>query len=129
MHQNGRISLQRKSVVDEVWTAHRLSQKTVDNTLGAMVAKRELVIPLRGRFELAPSTLQRLGSNKDLYLEGSNRERKLSDSEVLQVPDNVPTSFNGNSGISQGKTSGTCQIPFAAADPLDLLLVIQTLAY
>ena len=128
-HQIGSNSLQRKSVVDEVWAVYRRSQKTVDNTLGAMVAKRELVKPSRGRFALAPSTLQRLASNKDLYLEGSNRERQQSETAVLPVPDNVPTSFNGNSGISQGKTSGKCQMPVAAADPLDSLPVTQTLPH
>ena len=94
-----------------------------------MVAKRELVKPSRGRFALAPSTLQRLASNKDLYLEGSNRERKQSETVVLLVPDNVPTSFSGNSGTSQGKTSGKCRMPVAAADPLDSLPVTQTLPY
>ena len=65
-HQNGRDSLSRQSLSDEVYTAHGYAQKTVDNTLGAMVAKREIVRPARGRFALAPLTLQRLTSNRDL---------------------------------------------------------------
>ena len=41
-HQNGRDRLRRKSIVDEVWAAYRRSQSTVDNTLGQMVARKEL---------------------------------------------------------------------------------------
>ena len=77
-HQNGRNSLRRKSIVDEVWAAHRRSQKTVDNTLGAMVAKKELTKPKPGIYSLSPSMLQRLTSNRDLSLEGSNKERRQS---------------------------------------------------
>ena len=71
-HQNGRDSLIRQSLGDEVYTAHGYAQKTVDNTVGAMVAKREIVKPARGRVALAPSTLQRLTSNRYLSLEGRN---------------------------------------------------------
>ena len=72
-HQNGRDSLGRQALSDEVYTAHGYAQKTVDNTVGAMVAKREIVKPARGRVALAPATLQRLTSNRDLSLEGSNK--------------------------------------------------------
>ena len=65
-HQNGRNSLGRQALSDEVYTAHGYAQKTVDNSVGAVVAKRQLVKPLRGWFALAPSTLQMLTSNKDL---------------------------------------------------------------
>ena len=85
-HQNGRDSLTRQSLGDEVCMAHGSAQKTVDNTVGAMVAKREVVKPARGRVALAPATLQRLTSNRDLSLEGSNKERKQSQPEVLPVP-------------------------------------------
>ena len=56
-HQNGRDSLGRQALSDEVYTAHGYAQKTVDNTVGAMVAKREIVKLARGRVALAPATL------------------------------------------------------------------------
>lgn len=127
--QDGWDSLQRKSVVDEVWAAHGRSQKTVDNTLGAMVAKKELVKPSRGRFALAPSTLQRLASNRDPYLEGSNRERNESGPEVLRVPDNVPASLNGKKLSPQGTTSGTSETPAVAVDQRQLLPDSGSLPY
>ena len=95
-HQNGRNSLRRKSIVDEVWAAHRRLQKTVDNTLGALVAKKELTKPRPGTYSLSPSMLQRLTSNRDLSLEGSNKERIQSEPAVLPVPDAVPAALNGN---------------------------------
>ena len=58
--------------------------------VGGVVAKREIVKPARGRVALAPATLQRLTSNRDLYSEVGNRERKHSEPEVLPVPETVP---------------------------------------
>ena len=75
-HQDGKDRLRRKSIVDEVWAAYRRSQSTVDNTLGQMVSRKELSKPKPGFYSLSPSTLQRLTSNRDLYSEVSNRERK-----------------------------------------------------
>ena len=95
-HQNGRDSLGCQALSNEVYTAHGYAQKTVDNTFGAMVAKREIVKPARGRVALAPATLQRLTSNRDLSLEGSNKERTQLETAVLPVPDAVPASLNGN---------------------------------
>ena len=67
----------------------------MDNTVGAMVAKREIVKPACGRVALAPATLQRLTFNRDLSLEGSNKERRHSQPEVLLVPETVPASLKG----------------------------------
>ncbi len=102
-HQNGRDSLSRQSLSDEVYTAHGYAQKTVDNTVGAMVAKREIIKPARARVALAPSTLQRLTFNRDLSLEGSNKERRHSQLEVLPVP----ASLSGKYRSYQGTTPGT----------------------
>ena len=105
----------------EVYMAHGYAQKTVDNTLGAMVAKREIVKPARGRVALAPATLQRLTSNRDLSLEGSNKERRQSQPEVLPVPETVPASLNGKYRSSQGTTPGTSETPAVAVDQPDFL--------
>ena len=106
-HQNGRDRLRRKSIVDEVWAAYRRSQSTVDNTLGQMVARKELTKPKPGSYSLSSSMLQRLTSNRDLYSEVSNRERKQLEPEFLPVPDTVPASLNGKYRGSQGTTLGT----------------------
>ena len=103
--------------------AHGYAQKTVDNTVGAMVAKREIVKPARGRIALAPATLQRLTSNRDLSLEGSNKERRQSQPKVLPVPETVPASLNGKYRSSQGTTPGTSETPVVAIDQPDFLPV------
>ena len=128
-HQNGRDRLRRKSIVDEVWAAYRRSQSTVDNTLGQMVARKELTKPKPGTYSLSPLTLQRLTSNRDLYSEVSNRERKQSEPEVLPVPETIPAALNGNNCSSQGTSPGTSEIPVIAADQQELLPVTQTLPY
>ena len=128
-HQNGRNSLRRKSIVDEVWAAHRRSQKTVDNTLGAMVAKKELTKPRPGTYSLSPSMLQRLTSNRDLSLEGSNKESTQSEPAVLPVPDAVPAALNGKYCSSQGISPGKSETPAVAVDQPDFLPVTQTLLY
>ena len=128
-HQNGRDRLRRKSIVDEVWAAYRRSQSTVDNTLGQMVARKELTKPKPGTYSLSSSTLQRLTSNRDLYSEVSNRERKQSEPEVLPVPETIPAALNGNNCSSQGTSPGTSEIPVIAADQQEFLPVTQTLPY
>ena len=89
-HQNGRDSLSRQSLSDEVYTAHGYAQKTVDNTVGAMVAKREIIKPARGRVALALSTLQRLPSNSDLSLDGINKGRRQSQPKFFPFPRLLP---------------------------------------
>ena len=106
-HQNGRYRLRRKSIADEVWAAYRRSQSTVDNTLGQMVARKELTKPKPGTYSLSPSTLQRLTSNRDPYSEVSNRERKQSEPWFLTVPETIPAALNGNNCSSQGTSPGT----------------------
>ena len=128
-HQNGRDRLRRKSIVDEVWAAYRRSQSTVDNTLGQMVARKELTKPKPGTYSLSPSTLQRLTSNRDLYSEVSNRDRKQSETEVLPVPETVPAGLNGNNCSSQGTSPGTSETPVIAADQQEFLPVTQGLPY
>ena len=128
-HQNVGSSLGLQALSDEVYTAHGYAQKTVDNTVGAMVAKREVVKPARGRVALAPATLQRLTSNSDLSLEGSNKERRQSQPEVLPVPETVPASLNGKYRSSQGTTPGTSETPVIEADQQEFLPVTQGLPY
>ena len=121
--------LRRKSIVDEVWTVYRRSQSKVDNTLGQMVSRKELSKPKPGFYSLSPSMLQRLTSNRDLYSEVSNRERKQSEPEVLPVPETVPAGLNGNNCSSQGTSPGTSETPVIAADQQEFLPVTQGLPY
>ena len=124
-----RDRLRRKSIVDEVWAAYRRSQSTVDNTLGQMVARKELTKPKPGTYSLSPSMLQQLTSNRDLYSEVSNRDRKQSQPEVLPVPETIPAGLNGNNSSSQGTSPGTSEISVIAADQQEFLPVTQTLPY
>ena len=126
-HQDGKDRLRRKSIVDEVWAAYRRSQSTVDNTLGQMVSRKELSKPKPGFYSLSPSMLQRLTSNRDLYSEVSNRERKQSGPEVLPVPETVPAGLSGNNHSSQGISPGTSETPVIAADQKEFLPVTQGL--
>ena len=98
----------------------------MDNTVGAMVAKREIVKPARGRVALAPSTLQRLTPHRDLSLEGSNKERSQLQPEVLPVPETVPAALNGKTCSSQGTTPGTSETPVIAVDQQEFLPVIRS---
>jgi hypothetical protein len=67
--------------------------------------------------------LQRLTSNRDLYSEVSNRERKQSEPEVLPVPETVPAGLNGNNHGSQGISPGTSETPVIAVDQQEFLPV------
>ena len=71
--------------------------------------------------------LQRLTSNRDLYSEVSNRERKQSETEVLAVPETVPAVLNGNNCSSQETSPGTSEIPVIAVDQQEFLPVIGSL--
>ena len=73
--------------------------------------------------------LQRLTSNRDLSLEGSNKESTQSEPAVLPVPDAVPAALNGNYCSSQGISPGTSETPAVAVDQPDFLPVTQTLPY
>ena len=75
-YQRGVKSISRKGLLDEVWERHRKPTKTVDNTLGVMAGKRQLVKPRRGHYGLAPALIQRLKAD---YLVGSNSERSQSE--------------------------------------------------
>ena len=97
--------------------------------MGSEMCIRDSVKPARGRIALAPATLQRLTSNRDLSLEGSNKERRQSQPEVLPVPETVPASLNGKYISSQGTTSGILDTPAVAVDPPDFLPVTQGLPY
>ncbi len=55
--------------------------------LEAMVGDRQLVKPRHGHYGLAPALIQRLKAD---YLLGSNSKQTQSETEVSQVPDEVP---------------------------------------
>ena len=80
-YQRGVKSISRKGLLDEVWERHRKPTKTVHNTVGAMVGKRQLVRPRRGHYSLAPALVQRFKAD---CLVGSNSERSQSEKEVSE---------------------------------------------
>ena len=84
------------------------TKKTVDITLGAMVGNRQLVRPRRGHYGLAPAQIQRLKAD-DLL--GSNSKKPQSETDVSQVPDEVP----------MGKPPGHQQTHCAAEDQQQFL--------
>ena len=95
-YQRGVESISRKGLLDEVFQRHRKPTSTVDNTLGVMAGKRQLVKPRRGHYGLAPALIQRLKAD---CLVGSNSERSQSEREVSEVPDQVPTVKTGNNEV------------------------------
>ncbi len=58
--ERGETSLSRQEVIQQVYALHRLTQKTVDNTLGRITAGRapDVVKPRRGRYALSPRLRQ-----------------------------------------------------------------------
>ena len=67
--------------------------------------------------------------NRDLSLEGSNKERTQLEAAVLPVPDAVPASLNGNCCSSQGISPGISETPVIAADQQDFLPASGSLPY
>ena len=115
-YQRGIESLSRKVLVDQSFASYGKSQKTVDNTLGQLMASRQVVKPHRGHYALAPNELQRFSSYKAPYEKGSKRERSQSEKGVRQVPGKFPMGKTGTPRIPEGDTSGTHQIPVMPGD-------------
>ena len=94
-----------------------------------MVSRKELSKPKPGFYSLSPSVLQRLTSNRDLYSEVSNRERRQSESDILAVPETVPAVLNGNKCSSQETSPGTSEIPVIVADQQEFFPASGSLPY
>ena len=112
----------RKGLVDEAFAAHNRSAKTVDNTLSALVKDRAIVRKGKGRYALASATLQRLQfSNRDLYIEGRNKEKTKSVTGVCALPGTVPDAQIGNNEFPTEKSPGNNQIPVPKSDLAEIL--------
>ena len=112
----------RKGLVDEVFAAHNRSAKTVDNTLSALVKDRAIVRKGKGRYALAPATLQRLqSSNRDPYIEGRNKEKTQSVTGVCSLPGTLPDAQIGNNELPTGNSPGSNQIPSPNSDLAEIL--------
>ena len=106
----GESLVRRKDLINEAFAAYNCSQKTVDNTLGRLVAQRKILRKAKGRYQLAPATIQQLqSSNRDLYIEGRNKEKSQTATDVSPVPDLVPDVQIGNSAVPIGNMSGNDQ--------------------
>ncbi|WP_320667931.1 AAA family ATPase [Prochlorococcus sp. MIT 1307] len=111
-YQRGNTTLSRKDITSEVYRLHRASSKTVDNTLGAMAGRRELVRPHRGHYALSPAIMQRLSYKTPDKL-GGNISKTIDMTKKKQLPDHIP---EGNSVLPKGKALGTHQIPLLTTD-------------
>ena len=112
----------RKGLVDEAFAAYQRSASTVDNTLSALVKDRAIVRKGKGRYALAPATLQRLqSSNRDPYIEGRNKEKTQSLTGVCSLPGTIPDVQIGNNELPSGKTPGNNQIPVHKSDLAEIL--------
>ncbi len=111
-YQRGNTTLSRKDITGEAYRLHRASSKTVDNTLGAMAGRRELVRPHRGHYALSPAMMQSLSYKTPDKL-GGNISKTIDMTKKKQLPDHIP---EGNSVLPKGKASGTHQIPLLTTD-------------
>ena len=106
----GESPVWRKDLINEAFAAYKCSQKTVDNTLGRLVVQRKILRKAKGRYQLAQATIQQLqSSNRDLYIEGRNKEKSQTVTDVSLVPDLVPDVQIVNSAVPIGNTSGNDQ--------------------
>lgn len=118
----GDSPVRRKDIINDAFVAYACSQKTVDNTLGRLVAQRMILRKAKGRYQLAPATLQQLQTaNRDLYIEGRNKEKTQSVTDVSPVPDLVPEVQIGNNAVPIGNTSGNDQNAVLNSDVQELL--------
>ena len=129
-HQNGKPSLTRGSLVDEVFARHGKPTKTVDNTLGSMFGERQITRPHRGSYALAPKLLQQKeASYTGFYIEGSNKEETQSETAIKQVPEAVPTVEIGNTVVPKGNMPGSHQMPVIPVTVAELLPSPASLPY
>lgn len=123
--ERGETSLSRQEVIQQVYALHRLTQKTVDNTLGRITAGRapDVVKPRRGRYALSPRLRQAAAAGQQMGAAGEGapvaggggnplNKRTLS-REVIpksSLPDSdLPISLQVPEGKTHGTQDGTTQ--------------------
>ena len=92
----GVTSLTRKDIQNKAYSEAKAKFKTVDNTLGALTAKRQLVKPKRGKYSLSPGVIQAF-EEESLSLAGSNTTKEVGMTEKSQLPDVIPEEIAGTS--------------------------------
>ncbi len=129
-HQNGKPSLTRGSLADEVFARHGKPTKTVDNTLGSMFSERQVTRPHRGSYALAPKLIQQKQSSyTGSYIEGSNKEETQSETGIEQVPEAFPAAEIGNTVVPEGNMPGSHQTPVIPVVLAELLPSPASLPY
>ena len=88
-------SLTRKEIQKKAYSEAKAKFKTVDNTLGALTAKRQLVKPKRGQYSLSPAVIQAF-EEESSSLTGSNNSRDTVLTRETGLPDIVPEETLGN---------------------------------
>ena len=104
-HRIGIHSLTRKEIQEKAYSEAKAKFKTVDNTLGALTAKRQLVKPKRGKYSLSPGVIQAF-EEESLSLAGSNITKEAGMTEKSQLPDVIPEEIAGTSQSLLGESGG-----------------------
>ena len=104
-HRMGIHSLTRNEIQKKAYSEAKAKFKTVDNTLGALTAKRQLVKPKRGKYSLSPGVIQAF-EEESLSLAGSNTTKEAGMTEKNQLPDVIPEEIAGTSQSLLGESGG-----------------------
>ena len=104
-HRMGIHSLTRNEIQKKAYSEAKAKFKTVDNTLGALTAKRQLVKPKRGKYSLSPGVIQAF-EEESLSLAGSNTTKEAGMTEKSQLPDVIPEEIAGTSQSLLGESGG-----------------------
>jgi hypothetical protein len=98
-------SLTRKNIQKKAYAEAKAKCKTVDNTLGALTTKRQLVKPKRGQYSLSPAVIQAF-EEESASLTGSNTPRDTVVTSETRLPDVVPEGTLGNSQALPNQSGG-----------------------
>ena len=98
-------SLTRNEIQKKAYSEAKAKLKKVDNTLGALTAKRQLVKPKRGKYSLSPGVIQAF-EEESLSLAGSNTTKEVGMTEKSQLPDVIPEEIAGTSQSLLGESGG-----------------------
>ena len=104
-HRMGIHSLTRNEIQKKAYSDAKAKFKTVDNTLGALTAKRQLVKPKRGKYSLSPGVIQAF-EEESLSLAGSNTSKQPVITRESQLPDVIPEEIAGTSQSLLGESGG-----------------------
>ena len=98
-------SLTRKEIQNKAYGESKAKLKTVDNTLGALSNKRQLIKPKRGKYSLSPAVIQAF-EEESASLTGSNTPRDTVVTSETGLPDVVPKGTLENSQALLDESGG-----------------------